>query len=42
MNHVGSFRIGSANEEVVWFDVSVDEVLLVYGLNTGKLYMLAE
>lgn len=37
MNDVCCFGVGSANEEVVGFDVSVDEVLFMYCLNTGKL-----
>lgn len=37
MNHVRRLRAWSANEEVVWLDVTVDEVLLVDGLYSRKL-----
>ena len=37
MNDIRCFGIRSANEEVVGFDVSVDEVLFVYRLNSRKL-----
>ena len=35
--YVGRLGAWAANEEVVWLDVSVDEVLLVDGLYPGKL-----
>jgi hypothetical protein len=35
VNDIGSLRCGTANEEVVGFDVAVDEVLFVDRLNTG-------
>ena len=41
VNNIGRFRVGSADEEVVRLDVSVDEVLLVYCLDAGELQMLA-
>jgi len=31
------FGVGSANEEVVWFDVSINEILLVDRLHSRKL-----
>jgi hypothetical protein len=37
VNNVGSFRVGTAYEEVVWLDVAIDEVLLVDRLNAGEL-----
>lgn len=30
-----------SNQEVVGFDIAVDEVLLVYGLNAGKLHQVS-
>lgn len=36
MNNVLCFGVGTANQEVVRFDVAVDEVLLVDGLHAGK------
>ena len=38
VNEVGGFCTWSSDEEVIWFDVSVDEVLVVDGLHTGQLY----
>lgn len=37
MDDVGSFRAGTTNEEVVGFDISVDEILLVDGLDARQL-----
>ena len=37
MNDIGSFRVWSANEEVVWLDVAVYQVLFVNCLYSGKL-----
>ena len=42
MDNVGCFTVGTADEEVVGLDVSVNEVLLVDGLHSGKLLPLAE
>lgn len=41
VNNVGRFRVGSADKEIVGFDVSVDEVLFVYRLHAGELDTLA-
>lgn len=30
---IGPFRRGPADEEVIWFDIAVDEILLVYCLD---------
>jgi len=38
MDHIGSFGVGPANQEVVGFDITVDEVFFVYGLHSGKLH----
>ena len=37
VNDIGRFRVWSTDEEIVGFDVSIYQVLLVYGLNTGQL-----
>lgn len=37
MDDVCSFRAGTTNEEVVGFDISVDEILLVDGLDARQL-----
>lgn len=37
MDHVGRLTARTPDEEVVWFDVSVDQVLLMDSLDTGKL-----
>ena len=37
MDDIGRFRVWSANEEIVGFDISVYEVLFVYGLDAGEL-----
>ena len=34
MNHVRAFGVRTADEEVVGFDVSVDQILLVNSLNS--------
>ena len=41
VNNVGCFTSGTSNEEVVWFDISVDQVLFMNSLNSGELGMLA-
>lgn len=41
MDDIGCFTSGASNKEVVGFDISVDQVLLVNSLNTGELGMLA-
>jgi hypothetical protein len=40
MDDTSSLGSRSANKEVVWLDVAVDQILLVDGLHTGKLGML--
>ena len=35
MNDIGGFSTGTTNEEVVGFDVSVDQVTIVDGLDSG-------
>ena len=35
MNDIGGFGTGTTNEEVVGFDVSVDQVTVVDGLDSG-------
>lgn len=40
MNDICSLGIGSTDQEVVWFDISIDEVLLVNGLDSGELNVL--
>ena len=35
MNDIGGFSTGTTNEEVVGFDVSVDQVTVVDGLDSG-------
>ena len=37
MDDISELGAGTADEEVIGFDVTVDEVLLVDGLYTGKL-----
>lgn len=37
VDNIGCFGARAADEEVVWLDVSVDQVLLVDRLNPGKL-----
>lgn len=37
MDHIGCFGGGSADEEVIRLDVTVNEVLLVDGLDAGEL-----
>lgn len=37
MNDIRSFRVWSADEEVVWLDVAVYQVLFVNCLYSGKL-----
>ena len=37
VNNVRSFGVGSADEEVVWFDVSIYQILLVYRLHSREL-----
>jgi hypothetical protein len=37
MNNVRSLGVWSTNQEVVWLDISVDEILLVDSLDSGKL-----
>ena len=37
VDDVGALRAGPANEEVVWLDIPVDQVLLVDGLYAGQL-----
>jgi hypothetical protein len=37
MNHIGGFGYRTTDQEVVGFDVTVDEVLLMNGLNAGEL-----
>ena len=37
MNSISIFRAGNANEEVIGFDVTIDERLVVNGLYTGYL-----
>lgn len=37
VDDIGCFRIWSTDQEVVRFDISVDQVLLVDGLNAGEL-----
>ena len=34
VNYVSGFRIGAADEEIVGFDISIDEILLVDGLHS--------
>jgi hypothetical protein len=41
VNDIGGLGSGASNKEVVRFDISVDEVLLVDRLNAGKLVSLA-
>lgn len=41
VNNICCFRIWSANEKVVGFDVSIDQVLLVDRLDAGQLGMSA-
>ena len=38
MNDVGTLGHWPPNEEVVWLDITVDEVLLMNRLNTGNLW----
>jgi hypothetical protein len=35
--HIGRFGPWSADEEIVWFDISVDQILLVNRLNPRQL-----
>lgn len=35
MNDIGGFSTGTTNEEVVGFDVSVDQVTVMDGLDSG-------
>ena len=37
MNSISIFRAGNANEEVIGFDVTIDERLVMNGLYTGYL-----
>lgn len=41
MNNIGCFAAGTSNKEVVGFDISVDQVLLMNSLHAGELDMLA-
>lgn len=42
MNDIGGFRARAANEEVIWLDIAVNEILLVDGLDAGKLLGLSQ
>jgi hypothetical protein len=37
MDHIGRLAAWTSDEEVVWLDISVDQVLLMDSLDTGKL-----
>lgn len=37
VNNISRFGIWSADQEVIWFDISIDQVLLVYRLYSGQL-----
>lgn len=37
MDHVSRFGVWSADQEIVRFDIAVDEIFLVYGLYPGQL-----
>ena len=37
MDNIGSFGTWSSYQKIVWFDVSIDEILFVDGLDTGQL-----
>lgn len=41
VNDIGCFTSWTSNKEVVWFDISVDQVLFMNSLNAGELVMLA-
>ena len=41
VNDIGSFGPWSSNEEIVWFDVTIDEVFLVDGLDTRQLPIIS-
>lgn len=40
VNYIGGLRVRATDEEVVWFDITVDQVLFVDSLNAGELLML--
>lgn len=42
MDDIGGFRARAANEEVIWLDIAVNEILLVDGLDAGKLLGLSQ
>lgn len=37
VDYIGGFGVGTADEEVVGFDITVDEILLMDRLDSGKL-----
>lgn len=37
VDHIGSLGVGTSNEEIVGFDVTVDQVLFMDGLNSRQL-----
>lgn len=41
VNNIGGFGVGSSDQEVVGFNVAVDQILLVYRLDAGELFLLA-
>lgn len=41
VNDIGCFSSRASNKEVVWFNISVDQVLFMNGLNARELGMLA-
>ena len=41
VDDIGGFGAGAADEEVVGFDVSINEVFLVNGLDAGKLHRVS-
>ena len=42
VDDIGGFRAWSANEEVIRFNVAVNKVLFVDGLNTGELRSISD
>jgi len=42
VNNIGRLCSWSSDEEVVWFDVTVDEILLVDGLYARKLAIVSK
>lgn len=41
MDRVGAFRPGASDQEIIRFDISIDEILFVNSLDARKLLLLA-